>query len=1182
MKNPYYIMAPDFRNTSAGVHVLYALCDKLNGMGFDAFIVGSTKNDSSLNAPVLQDNDMVAHQKNGNNPIAVYPEIISGNPLSAKVCVRYMLNREGVIRGNEINASESDLFFFYNEPFMEGMAREGYKLKVPVIDLDVFCPPKEEKRFRRLLYLNRYPRDGVDFDQLPDDIEVLSMSKPLSHEELAGKLKQAEVLYSYEYSTTCTMAMLCGCPLVVKEFESGHKYGFTENNLLIYGGLGYALSDDPASISIAKHGLAKFRQNRIEQDKEVGFQLERFVEYTQEAAENSSPPLANPLASWSEGRTLTPEQFALLKNRISGDFKICVIIVDRESSGDRLSEAVKAYRLARVAVACLSCIVLTNSSEFDEKVSAPDLVISSFDPQDLARSINDAAMSSQASWFLVSEPGTVLGTNGVMTIALELQSAPESCVAVFGDELISEGGDIHGALLRPDFNLDMLLSHPSVTTKHWFFRREAFMNMGGFDTSLKSAFQLDLILRILENNGFGAFGHVAEPVLISNQEIGNADDGETKAVILEHLRRRGYSGAEVTEGYAPATYDVNYGPTEAPSVSIVVVAKDQLAHLQTCVESILEKAGYVNYEILIFDNNSKTPEAKAWLNGLAEMGVSNIRVFHHSHTVNRSVAVNKAVSEARGEYLVLLGSDTGIIRKDWLQSLLNHAQRPEVGIVGAKILAADGNVSSAGIVAGLNGVSSSTFVGEDASALGYMSRLQVDQNCSLVTDDCMMFSQAMFAELGGFDESLDDLFCGADFCFRVGHSGRLNVWTPRTVVMKASVTSQVSATAPENSRVSPSRAESENLIYDRWLTQLANDPSYNRNFSLAGPGFEVEQRIDLSWQPQKLLGQSTVLVYPADQWGCGHYRMMQPLEAMKALGVAGGMIAREWLTVPEIAKLNPDSCVYQRQITDEAIASMKQVRRFLKKPVVYELDDYLPNLPLKSAYRKNMPKDILKSLRRSLKHVDRFVVSTHPLAEAFKGIHSDIRVVENRLPLEWWQDLNSMRRQSDKPRVGWAGGIGHTGDLELVEAVVRELAEEVDWVLFGMCPDSLKPFVKEVHEGVDIALYPPKLASMNLDLAIAPLEDNLFNRCKSNLRLLEYGACGFPVVCSDVEPYRAHGLPVTRVKNRYKDWMDAIRMHLSDLDETARQGDELKSVILRDWMLEGENLQQWLRAWTKF
>ena len=129
-----------------------------------------------------------------------------------------------------------------------------------------------------------------------------------------------------------------------------------------------------------------------------------------------------------------------------------------------------------------------------------------------------------------------------------------------------------------------------------------------------------------------------------------------------------------------------------------------------------------------------------------------------------------------------------------------------------------------------------------------------------------------------------------------------------------------------------------------------------------------------------------------------------------------------------------------------------------------------------------------------------------------------------------------------------------------------------------MCPDKLKPYVKEFYTGVPIEQYPAKLASLNLDLALAPLEDNLFNHCKSNLRLLEYGACGFPVVCSDLITYRGD-LPVTRVKNRFKDWVAAIRMHVADLDATAAMGDALRDAVMRDWTLTGQNLVDWRDAW---
>jgi hypothetical protein len=178
-----------------------------------------------------------------------------------------------------------------------------------------------------------------------------------------------------------------------------------------------------------------------------------------------------------------------------------------------------------------------------------------------------------------------------------------------------------------------------------------------------------------------------------------------------------------------------------------------------------------------------------------------------------------------------------------------------------------------------------------------------------------------------------------------------------------------------------------------------------------------------------------------------------------------------------------------------------------------------------------------------------------------------------------WAGLSSQRQTSIRPRVGWAGGTSHRGDLELLQDVVKALANEVDWVFFGMCPDPLRPYVKEFHKAVQLADYPRKLASLNLDLALAPLEQNLFNDCKSNLRLLEYGACGFPVVCSDTKAYAGY-LPCTRVKdNTAEQWLDAIRMHLADPQASYRQGDALRAEVLRDYMLMPHHLQHWANAW---
>jgi glycosyltransferase involved in cell wall biosynthesis len=299
---------------------------------------------------------------------------------------------------------------------------------------------------------------------------------------------------------------------------------------------------------------------------------------------------------------------------------------------------------------------------------------------------------------------------------------------------------------------------------------------------------------------------------------------------------------------------------------------------------------------------------------------------------------------------------------------------------------------------------------------------------------------------------------------------------------------------------------------------------------------------------------------------------------MQAEGLAEGVIARSHLKPVTMARLAPDAIVLQRQLTESQIRSMRSYRDYSGAFLVYEVDDYLPNLPLKSVHRGQIPKDLLKSMRKAVALTDRLVVSTEPLAEQLAGMHQDIRVVANRLPVDWWGALAGRRRRGARPRVGWAGGSGHRGDLELIADVVRELAGEVEWVFLGMCPEKLRPHVHEFHNGVPIEQYPARLAALDLDLALAPLEDNLFNACKSNLRLLEYGACGIPVVCSDIVCYRGP-LPVTRVRNRFKDWVDAIRAHLADLDATAAMGDTLRDAVRRDWMLTGANLAAWRQAW---
>jgi hypothetical protein len=149
----------------------------------------------------------------------------------------------------------------------------------------------------------------------------------------------------------------------------------------------------------------------------------------------------------------------------------------------------------------------------------------------------------------------------------------------------------------------------------------------------------------------------------------------------------------------------------------------------------------------------------------------------------------------------------------------------------------------------------------------------------------------------------------------------------------------------------------------------------------------------------------------------------------------------------------------------------------------------------------------------------------------------------------------------------------------MVADVIKEFSDKVDWVFFGAIPESILKHIHEYYPGVPTLLYPGRLMAQNWDLAIAPLESNEFNQYKSNLKLLEYGWCGIPVVCSDVTPYQCN-LPATRVKNRFKDWRNAIAERIADLPACRAEGLALQGEVARNWTLTNERVGEWHSAWT--
>ncbi|WP_338556608.1 glycosyltransferase family 2 protein [Erwinia sp. E_sp_B04_7] len=701
------------------------------------------------------------------------------------------------------------------------------------------------------------------------------------------------------------------------------------------------------------------------------------------------------------------------------------------------------------------------------------------------------------------------------------------------------------------------------------------MALGGYRAEVAPGHEFELAVRLVEGAGIAAIRHIHEPLI--NAIMAPQSCAQHQQILEEHLQRRGYAdGKVVSQG--EGKYRLWYGHQEQPLVSIIIPTKDQIALLVACVTSLMEKTHYQNYEILIVDNNSETPEAKTWLKGIEEMQSDRLRVLRYPWPFNYSAINNHAAEFAKGDYLVLLNNDTAIIDGHWLDALLNHGLRPEVGVTGARLLYPDGKIQHAGVVLGLRGPAEHPFNEMAPEKSGYMQRLQVDQNYSVVSAACLLVRKSVWLEAGGLDETQFQVsYNDVDFCLKVRELGYLTVWTPHSLVMHEGSVSQKSLdVAKKAQKLERFRSEQDNF-YRKWLPVTTQDPAYNANLALNGKGFELNTDSLMTWQPLDWRPLPVVAGWHCTQSERAYQRIIAPLNAMKAAGLVEGMSVEYVMYLTEVAKYQPESLVIQRQLSPDFQHWLERLGKVTSIFKVLELDENLARLPLSSPERNVFPGDIGKLLRDTLRRVDRVVVTTEALAEALRPQHSDIVVMSSLLTPDW-QNLSSRRGMSKKARIGINSfGLRNT-DMALITELIREFAESVEWVLIGPCAERIKPWLFQHLPEIETSWYPAKLALLNLDLALAPLEGAAFNIGKGTLRLMEYGACAVPVICSDVEGYRGE-LRVTRVNNRISCWREAIMQHLSDPEASGVLGQRLQQQVRQSGIMNVDAVKVWSKAW---
>lgn len=245
----------------------------------------------------------------------------------------------------------------------------------------------------------------------------------------------------------------------------------------------------------------------------------------------------------------------------------------------------------------------------------------------------------------------------------------------------------------------------------------------------------------------------------------------------------GDTTSDFIDAHAVTTHpidDLINNPINNPIVSIIIPSKDHVDVLDACITSIVERSTFSRFEIIVVENNSINPETFEYYQRLLQYDL-RVRVVQWPQKdgiFNYSALINFGASQAHGDYLVLLNNDTEVITPDWIEEMVGYLQRPEVGVVGAKLYFRDHLTQHAGMEVGP--FDAVVHVNQDFSSKreGYLAKAVRPGNFSSVTGACQMVSRSLFDELGGYDEALAVGFNDVDFCLRVQQAGYLVTFTP--------------------------------------------------------------------------------------------------------------------------------------------------------------------------------------------------------------------------------------------------------------------------------------------------------------------------------------------------------------------------------------------------------------------
>lgn len=478
----------------------------------------------------------------------------------------------------------------------------------------------------------------------------------------------------------------------------------------------------------------------------------------------------------------------------------------------------------------------------------------------IAGNSNAAIEMATGDYIALLDHDDILADYALYEVVNYINRFPNSEFLYSDEDKIDENNNRYDAYFKPDFSPDTLrcqnyICHFSI------FKKELMEKLEGFRADYDGAQDYDIFLRMSEETKPENITHI--PKILYHWRVHSQSTAQLNSnaknyafeagvkAIEDHLKRIGLEGT-VTNGCIDGIYRVDYKVKGNPKVSIIIPNKDGKETLEVCINSVLEKTTYENYEIIVLENNSDSKEIYKYYKELLKNDKIKIANYNTGKFIeseeqcsldytnknrikvkpgfNYSAIINFGARMSEGEYVVQLNNDTELITPNWLEIMIGYCQREDVGAVGAKLYYPDETIQHAGIIVGLGGIAGNRFKSIPKNGHGYFAQESMIQNLSAVTGACLFAKKRIYEEVDYMNEDLAVAFNDVDFCLRIREKGYLVVYNPFVEFWHYESKSR----GQENTPAKIKRFQGEISTFEQsWAEFLEKgDPYYNINLSL--------------------------------------------------------------------------------------------------------------------------------------------------------------------------------------------------------------------------------------------------------------------------------------------------------------------------------------------------------------